>query len=41
VARLGEQVLRNGAAVDAADALPVYIRDDVARPSGPAVTGMS
>jgi len=41
VARLGEQMLRIGDTVDAAEALPVYIRDDVARPSRPAVTGMS
>ena len=41
VARLGEQMLRIGDTVDAAQALPVYIRDDVARPSRLAVTGMS
>jgi tRNA threonylcarbamoyladenosine biosynthesis protein TsaB len=38
VARLGERLLQAGFGVDAAAALPVYIRDDVARPARPAVT---
>jgi tRNA threonylcarbamoyladenosine biosynthesis protein TsaB len=41
VARLGERMLQKGEGVDAAAALPVYIRDDVARPARLAVTGLS
>jgi tRNA threonylcarbamoyladenosine biosynthesis protein TsaB len=41
IARLGERVLQIGEGVGAAGALPVYIRDDVARPARPAVTGLS
>lgn len=41
IARLGERMLQLGDGVDAAEALPVYIRDDVARPARPAVTGLS
>jgi tRNA threonylcarbamoyladenosine biosynthesis protein TsaB len=41
IARLGERMLQNGEGVDAAEALPVYIRDDVARPARSAVTGLS
>jgi tRNA threonylcarbamoyladenosine biosynthesis protein TsaB len=41
IARLGERMLQQGDSVDAAQALPVYIRDDVARPARPAVTGLS
>ena len=41
IARLGEQMLQQGDGVDAAEALPVYIRDNVARPPRPAVTGLS
>jgi tRNA threonylcarbamoyladenosine biosynthesis protein TsaB len=41
VARLGERMLQRGEGVAAADALPVYIRDDVAWPARPAVTGLS
>jgi tRNA threonylcarbamoyladenosine biosynthesis protein TsaB len=41
IARLGERMLQKGEGVDAAEALPVYIRDDVARPARPAVTGLS
>jgi len=41
IARLGERMLQKGEGVDAAAALPVYIRDDVARPARPAVTGLS
>lgn len=41
IARLGERMLKQGDGVDAAEALPVYIRDDVARPARPAVTGLS
>jgi tRNA threonylcarbamoyladenosine biosynthesis protein TsaB len=41
IARLGERMLQRGDGVDAAQALPVYIRDDVARPARPAVTGLS
>jgi tRNA threonylcarbamoyladenosine biosynthesis protein TsaB len=41
IARLGERLLQQGDGVDAAGALPLYIRDDVARPARPAVTGLS
>ena len=41
IARLGERMLQRGEGVNAAEALPVYIRDDVARPARPAVTGLS
>jgi tRNA threonylcarbamoyladenosine biosynthesis protein TsaB len=41
IARLGERMLQKGEGVDAAHALPVYVRDDVARPSRSAVTGLS
>ena len=41
IARLGERMLQNGEGVDAVEALPVYIRDDVARPARPPVTGLS
>ncbi len=41
IARLGERMLQRGDGVGAAEALPVYIRDDVARPARPAVTRVS
>jgi|PlaIllAssembly_1097288.scaffolds.fasta_scaffold398408_2 tRNA threonylcarbamoyladenosine biosynthesis protein TsaB len=41
VARLGAIELAAGRAVAAEMALPTYVRDDVARPAGPTVTGMS
>ena len=41
IARLGERMLQNGEGVGAAEALPVYVRDDVARPARPPVTGLS
>ena len=41
IARLGEQMLQQGDGVDAAEALPVYIRDNVARPPRPTVTELS
>jgi tRNA threonylcarbamoyladenosine biosynthesis protein TsaB len=41
VARLGQQVFLAGASVAPAEALPVYIRDDVVKATQAAVTGMS
>ncbi len=41
IARLGERMLQRGEGVDATEALPVYIRDDVARPALPTVTRLS
>jgi tRNA threonylcarbamoyladenosine biosynthesis protein TsaB len=40
VARLGAQELAAGRGVPAEEALPVYVRDDVARRAEPPVTGM-
>jgi len=41
VARLGAQGLALGHGVPAQQALPVYVRDNVAKPSGTTVTGLS
>ena len=41
IARVGAVMLQNGQSVAAADALPTYVRDDVARPSRGSVTTMS
>jgi tRNA threonylcarbamoyladenosine biosynthesis protein TsaB len=41
IACLGARMLQQGEGVEAADALPVYIRDNVAWPARPAVTGLS
>jgi tRNA threonylcarbamoyladenosine biosynthesis protein TsaB len=41
IARLGAVILARGEGVDPMEAVPTYVRDDVARPAGSPVTGMS
>jgi tRNA threonylcarbamoyladenosine biosynthesis protein TsaB len=41
IAQIGAALLRRGESVAAADALPVYIRDEVARPAKPTVMPVS
>jgi tRNA threonylcarbamoyladenosine biosynthesis protein TsaB len=41
IVRIGAAMLARGEGVAPEEAVPTYVRDDVARPAGPPVTGMS